>query len=325
MVKKILSRTGIVILILLIYLFIFISGAVLICYKGGFSSAKDLVTVTLMETSAAKFIPEMFLSKEELEQIMALNTVKETDVEQNEQLVTVQENIGSEIELKEVSGTTFKGRMLIIKDPKRLYVATPAVFETASGGLKVEEMVKRDNAAAGVNGGGFEDINGVGNGGKPIGFVIKNGEIVFGTKNTKASLVGFDSVGKLIVGKMTAEEALSKDVVDGLTFDPVGALIVNGKPLDIKGTGGGLNPRTAIGQRKDGSILLLVIDGRQSHSLGASFKDLIEIFTEYEAVTAANLDGGSSSLMVYNDEIISVTASLYGSRKLPTAILVRGK
>ncbi|MEG2144542.1 MAG: phosphodiester glycosidase family protein, partial [Oscillospiraceae bacterium] len=80
---------------------------------------------------------------------------------------------------------------------------------------------------------------------------------------------------------------------------------------------------TAIGQREDGSILLLCIDGRQAHSLGASFKDLIEIFTKYNAVNAANLDGGSSSLMVYEGKIISVTASLYGSRKLPTAILVK--
>ena len=83
------------------------------------------------------------------------------------------------------------------------------------------------------------------------------------------------------------------------------------------------SPRTAIGQRADGSILLLCIDGRQAHSLGASYKDLSDIFVEYGAVNASNLDGGSSSLMVYEDEIISVTASLYGSRKLATAVLVK--
>ena len=101
------------------------------------------------------------------------------------------------------------------------------------------------------------------------------------------------------------------------------ALIVNGKAADILGTGGGLNPRTAIGQRADGAVLLLVIDGRQSHSIGANYKDLMDVMLQYGAVNAANLDGGSSTLMVYNDQILNVCASLYGSRKLPTAILVR--
>ncbi|MEG2144040.1 MAG: phosphodiester glycosidase family protein, partial [Oscillospiraceae bacterium] len=138
-----------------------------------------------------------------------------------------------------------------------------------------------------------------------------------------AAVVGFDGEGKLIVGYMSAADALKRGVVEGLTFSPVGPLIINGEALDVKGTGGGLNPRTAIGQRADGSILLLCIDGRQAHSLGASFKDLIGIFTEYGAVNAANLDGGSSSVMIYEGKAVSVTASIYGSRKLPTAILVK--
>ena len=121
---------------------------------------------------------------------------------------------------------------------------------------------------------------------------------------------------------MTAKEALSKGIRDAMSFGPL--LIVNGESVNVTGTGGGLNPRTAIGQTADGTMLLLVIDGRQTTSLGATFKDIIEIMFEYGAVNAANLDGGSSTLMMFNDEILNSSASLYGPRQLPTAFLVRG-
>ena len=70
-------------------------------------------------------------------------------------------------------------------------------------------------------------------------------------------------------------------------------------------------------------ILLVVIDGRQVNSLGASYSDVIELMLEYGAVNAANLDGGSSSLMYYNGEYINSCASMYGPRDLPTTIIVK--
>ena len=97
----------------------------------------------------------------------------------------------------------------------------------------------------------------------------------------------------------------------------------------IKGQGSGANPRTAIGQRADGAILLLVTDGRgASGHLGATASDLISVMQEYGAVNAANLDGGSSSTMVYNGgyEMTSVTFYYQNSSwKLPTAFVVMPK
>ena len=166
------------------------------------------------------------------------------------------------------------------------------------------------------------DENGVGDGGSPIGLVISGGVMMNGYPSLVSEVIGFDRDNRLVVGNMSAQEALDRGIRDAVNFGPI--LVVNGEPAQISGSGGGLNPRTAIGQREDGAVLLLVIDGRQSHSLGASYKDLIEIMLEFGAVNAANLDGGSSSLMVYEDEIITTCASLYGSRKIPTAFLVRG-
>ena len=111
-------------------------------------------------------------------------------------------------------------------------------------------------------------------------------------------------------------------VRDAVKFGPI--LLVNGEPVEALGDGSGLNPRTAIGQRADGAMLLLTIDGRQSNSIGASLADVRDVMLDFGAVNAANLDGGSSTSMIYNGEMINQNASLIGLRKMCTAILVKG-
>lgn len=210
--------------------------------------------------------------------------------------------------------------MMIVKDPSRIHVAVPPAFGEEAEGLKIDEMVKKENAIAGINAGGFMDTNGTGNGGQPKGIIIKDGKILSDTGGTSC-VIGFDGDNKLIVGLMTAKQAIEKNIRDAVSFGPV--FIVNGKRTEVQGSGGGLNPRTCIGQRKDGAVLLLVIDGRQADSLGATYEDCINIMEEYGAVNAANLDGGSSTIMYYNGEVINVCASVYGPRKLPSAFVVK--
>ena len=140
-------------------------------------------------------------------------------------------------------------------------------------------------------------------------------------ENSTYEIVGINDDDILVVGKMTGKEAINSGVRDAVCFGPT--LIVNGNGLSGIGTGGGLNPRTAIGQRADGTIMLLVIEGRQATSLGASYNDLIRVMLEYGAINAANLDGGSSSVMYYDNELINSNASVIGLRKMPTTILVR--
>lgn len=337
-VLKNIGRAFLLLLLLLFFAVSFLTGVCWVVFKGPSPAARDLLVVSAMETSAAKFVPRLFFTEEEIQEIMERNSVLPTynvtdtgsssvpadqcgsGTDSNESIPEEPLDLSAS-ELVEVSGTTFKGKMLIVNDPSRVYVATPAEFNLPSGGLRVEEMCKRDNALAGVNGGGFLDENGVGDGGCPIGLVISGGVMMNGYPSMKSDVIGFDRDNKLVIGHMTAQEALDRGVRDAVNFGPI--LIVNGEPAQVSGSGGGLNPRTAIGQRADGAVLLLVIDGRQAHSLGASYKDLIEVMMEFGAVNAANLDGGSSSLMCYEGEIITTCASLYGSRKIPTAFLVR--
>ena len=183
--------------------------------------------------------------------------------------------------------------------------------------MRVREMVNAEGAIGGINGGGFYDAGGMGNGSAPLGIVISRGVWRNGNKGSRYKLIGIDNDNKLIIGNYTGYEALNMGIRDALEWGP--ALIVNGEPVDV-GTGGGLNPRSAIGQRADGAMLLLVIDGRQPNSMGADYLDLIGIMQNYGAVNAANLDGGNSSSMVYDGEVITTPGSLNGERPLPTAI-----
>ena len=126
--------------------------------------------------------------------------------------------------------------------------------------------------------------------------------------------------GLLVVGWFTAEEALGIGIKSCVSFGPI--LIANGSPLDVESSG--LNPRTAIGQRDDGCILMLVVDGRQVHSYGATYKDLQDIMLEYGAVNAFNLDGGSSTTMWYNGAYVNSCSSANGiARPIPDAFLFR--
>lgn len=328
MIKNFLSRLFLVLLIIIIALVIFLYGTLRIVYYGNNFYVKELISLTLLETSAATFIPPLFLTDEELNLMLEKNFVEFTTATTDINLVEIDTEMKNfdGIEFIEIKGDTYKGRIILINDPSRVYLATPAEgFNQSVGGTKLEDYVARDGAIGGINGGGFEDPNGTGNGSIPDGYVIQNGVLTYGNLSDMNSVVGFDSNNRLIVGYMSARDALASGVQNGLCFSlgTTGALVINGNAVKINGTGGGLNPRTAIGQRADGSILMLSIDGRQAHSLGASYDDLIKIFLEYDVINAGNLDGGSSSLMVYEGDIVSTSSSLYGSRRLPTAFLVK--
>jgi exopolysaccharide biosynthesis protein len=99
-------------------------------------------------------------------------------------------------------------------------------------------------------------------------------------------------------------------------------LISNGVSASPGSLSVSLNPRTAIGQCADGAILMLVIDGRQVASMGAKYQDLVEIMERYGAVNAVNLDGGSSSMLWFQDHYVNNSSSVIGVRDMPTSFVV---
>lgn len=329
-IGRILARTGILLLTFLVMLAGFCYGALWVICKGPSPSVRDMFVMSCMETSFARYFPPLVLSDGEIETIRQRNTVIPTDevtqtdadfsdIHANESQ-TEEQKEQPEIEVLDVHGDTFKGKLMIVKDPSRVVIGTASSYGPDAQGIRLDRMIENAGAVGGINGGGFVDEGGVGNGGTPLGIVIQGGNLVYGSPSTRGVIMGFDQKNVFHVGSMTAQEALDKGIRDAVSFFP--ALVVNGKETEIQGTGGGLNPRTAIGQREDGSVLLLVVNGRQPDSLGATYKDLAEVMLEYGAINAGNLDGGSSSTLYYNGELLTTCASLYGPRKIPNGFLV---
>ena len=101
--------------------------------------------------------------------------------------------------------------------------------------------------------------------------------------------------------------------------------MINGEAQQVSEIDTGLNPRSAIGQRADGAVLFLFIDGRHANCPGASYPDTVDVMLQFGAVNACNLDGGYSSVMYLNGERISDVLSLEQSRRMPVAFLIRAE
>lgn len=222
-------------------------------------------------------------------------------------------------ELVDLIGGTYKGKLLLVHDPSKVTVASITNF--GGVGWTLSQFVENFDAIACTNAGGFEDENGKGKGGIPEGLVIRDGQIVYGNAGSSyVDVFGFDADNKLHVGNMSGQQALNEGIVNGASFGLGPVLIKDGERQT--GFTSGINPRSAIGQTADGTVIMVAIEGRMVDSLGATFEDLADIFEQYGAVNAANLDGGSSSGMYYEGERITRSSSVIGDRPLPTAIIV---
>ncbi len=327
--KKFLRITGKLFLWVFVTLALLAAGFLVMIYmvsRGPSGQIRNLFVTSVRETSAAGFLADIFLSDQEVAAIMASNVVEAGEINTDTDLFTFTEEPGDtdeespDIEIVDVRGALYKGKMMIVKDPSRVKVGICDEFDKNKAGLTLLEIIDKYDAVAGVNGGRYNDDNGFGKGGQPEGIVFSEGKLVYGELDKTYNIYGFDKNNVFICGKMTGQEAVDKGFRDAVTFGP--ALVVNGKAVSTTGTGGGLNPRTAIGQRADGAVLLLVIEGRQTSSLGATYLDLIEIMLDFGAVNAANLDGGMSSSMAYEGEEILNNCSIKGARDMPTVFVV---
>ncbi|MGE5623516.1 MAG: phosphodiester glycosidase family protein [Methanocella sp.] len=234
-----------------------------------------------------------------------------------------QERHDDRLEMFEVRSPRFHGYVLLVHDPRRLAVAfsqsLPRAGETTSA------LARRTGAVAAVNAGGFGDNHGAGTGGLPEGIILHEGRFVFSEKSAnrgEVRVIGFDRQGALVVGELTKAEMVRRGLREAVAFGP--PLVLEGQPLISKGDGGwGIAPRTAIGQRRDGTVILLVIDGRQVTSLGATLRDVQNVMLSYGAYVAANLDGGSSATMYYHGRVINHPSDPMGERMVPTAFVVK--
>jgi len=317
-------------------------GVMYVLVEGPSPTARNIFVMSVRETSAIYWLADLFLTPEEIAAIEAGDASVEEYVETDTSLITIQkpedkpgqsgedeqaqgpvedewgliDEDGDGIIVEPVRGEGYSGYMMVVLDPSRVIMGSvPRSY--GARGYTVADMVSQFDAVAGINAGGFEDPDGKGNGSIPNTMVVYEGEVYYAGKGVQDGFVGFDADHIMHVGKLTANDVKEKNIQYGVSFGPV--LISNGEPASLTS---GVNPRTAIGQRSDGAVLMLVIDGRQVISLGATYNDLIEIFQEYGAVNACNLDGGSSTLMWFGGDYINNCASVIGIRPVPTTFMV---
>lgn len=304
---------------------------------------RNLLVTTAMTTKSHHYLAKTLYSEETIYEIMDSNYMEE--VNENTNLTEI--NIGNIEEKTEydsiyeeqilkrdkdavykiipLSGNTYKGYLVAVYDPSRIELVTSRYL--GKRGETVQEMAKREDALIAINAGGFADAGGVGNGGIPTGSLIQDSNLIYQGQDTGwgGGIVGFTKDNILMLYKGTANDAIEQGIEDAVDFGPF--LIVNGKRSIAKGNGGyGISSRTAIGQRQDGIVLFVVIDGRQpGYSLGINMSELTDIFVRYRAYNAVNLDGGASSSLVENKKLISKPCaySATGERWIASAWIVK--
>lgn len=299
-----------------IFLIIYIIGCFSFTFLlyGPYENFRNWLISTAMSTMNHQYLCKWFYSDKEINNVLNKNYIIEVNEDTNVELIDMKEEVYANeyekqilkrdendkykiIEL-EVNGQ--KAYLAAIYDPSLVKVAVTSAL--GRYGQYVTKMAKDHNALLAVNGGGFYDPGNSSTGGMPTGVTISNGKIItnnnYSTYTQSGGLIGMTYDNKLVLIKnATGQKALNMGVRDGVSWGPF--LIVNGKKSFIKGNGGwGYAARTAIGQRSDGIILLLVVNSNSSRTKGADMIDLTEIMSNYGAINAANLDGGTSSVIV---------------------------
>lgn len=299
--------------ILLLAVALLLTGAVALTCKGPSPTARDLFVTWVQQYDSATFLPKLFLSDAEIDGILSANRLMPTNAVTDTTFGFVEnEDTDAEpIERIEIKSDKYVGALLVIRDPSRLELACVSAFGAEQPGAPVEDFAKKTGAVAAVSNGSD---------GVPVGFVIQNGTLLYGSKTEAASMIAFDENNRLIVGRMTAEQALAAGVRNAVCSETY-AVIVNGKATEIAGLGDGLHPRAVIGQRADGAVLLMVMESTDSAVSGVLLKDCVRELLKAGAVNAAILDNGDSAALFYENALQN-DAPTANDRCAPTAFVV---
>ncbi len=321
----------------------------LICFffaYGPYSYFRDLLVTTAMTTMNHKYFAYVLYSEEEVMKILDNNKIIEPESNTDSSKISFNPNFETETyesiyeeqilkkdkdndvyKYIEISGTGWKGYMVVVYDPADVRLVFSSNYKR--GGKYISEMAQDNDALVAMNASGVMTSIGY----NPItGSAILDGKLYDKGRNINkgGGLIGFTKDNVLMLTKKTVKGAIAEGMDRAVEFGPF--LIVNGEPSKFTGNGGwGIANRSAIGQRQDGIVLLVAIDGRQSGSLGISMPELVKLFQKYKAYNAANLDGGGSSALYVKEKPTDKEGKLVnnpvgygydGERRLPNAWMV---
>jgi len=300
-------------------------------------SFKRFFITSVMTTMNHRYLAYILYDEDTINEVMNSNYVEEVKEEIDLDKIKIGKFINKSKYDKEIlkrdkndiykiiniNEDNFKGYLTVIYDPSKVSLGVSS--KLGKTGESVNTIVSNNDALVGINAGGFEDAEGFGNGSRPYGYIIKDKKVIWENDFGYDNLIGFSDDNKLFITKKEASKAIKLGMRDAVSFGPI--LILNGKCSKVHGDGGwGIAPRTAIGQRKDGIVLFLIIDGRlPGYSIGADMNDVIRILKRYGAYNAANLDGGASTTMSVEGKLYNRPSAgkKYGGRKVSNAWIVK--
>jgi exopolysaccharide biosynthesis protein len=267
---------------------------------------------TAMYSSHYKFLATSLFGKEYIEKILA-DSVGEVRENTDAKKINVADR--DEISCVPIKSDYYRGFIIRVANPRRIVLADT----DNQDGETLEALANRRDALGGINASGYRDDR---KRGLPWGYTVIDGVVVSGLSESDRHIVcGFNKDYILVAGNYTDSEINGIEFLWAVEFGPI--LLSNGEKPVMSEYAGGYAPRTAIGQTSDGAVLLVVIDGRQPASLGATFKDMQAIFQENGAVNACCLDGGSSSTIMFDGIVLNNPSEGIKERMLPNAILVK--
>ena len=302
--------------------------AVCFClFYGPNKNFRNTLISTAMVTKTHQYIAYTFYSEETVKKVLEANSYTpisdkidlskiKFDTEEDD---TYDNEYDKEIKTRDPGNDLYKylkvkvgnydAHLVAIYDPSKVELITTKTFNTGHGAERVPKMCARLGGVVCINGGMFADPDGWGSD-IPLGYLIKDGKVIWSDSNDEAELIGFTEDHKLFLTVDTAEGAIKNGMKDALQFGPF--LIVNGKQMSYNSESGGYDraARVAIAQRKDGIVLFLVTEG--VHTKGPNLKEVTELLAKYGAYNAANLDGGTSSQLVINGELVNKPMNVYG-------------
>ena len=286
---------------------------------GPFEDAKRTFIGTAMSSMHYQWLATTFLSQDQIDEILG----------KSQEVVSNENQDFSLIEISKVKDDSIEVATLTDNSTVKVGVTSKLFKE----GETTSQIAQNYDAVAAINGGAFTDEEGsqlwTSNGGIPVGVLISDGKILNDdAPGGRYDVAAMTKDGRLLVGGYTLKQLEEQNVVDALTFTPEGAspvLVINGKMTKISGDGGlGTAPRTLIGQRRDGAIVLVVLDSKvPGGRIAATLKESQEIMYKLDCVTATMLDGGKSATMYYDGEVINNPSNSLGERPIASAFIVK--
>lgn len=229
------------------------------------------------------------------------------------------ENIQIAIDKQVVNDTTVYVVDIQVSDVS--YLKTALAQNTYGRNIKeATSTIAKDNQA-------ILAINGDFYGFRSSGYVIRNGNLYRQSGEEGQEDLVIDENGDFsIVDEydVSAQELLDSGVQQVLSFGPT--LVENGEiVVDTSAEVGqsmSSNPRTAIGQVAENHYVMVVSDGRTDESVGLSLYQLAEVLQQAGAKTAYNLDGGGSSTLYFNGNVINTSVGGQGSSERSVSDIV---